>query len=150
MAEDPADAEKATAVLPEYTDADFRRVILRALRLLGVLAAVALGPVWWKWGWRSAVLLLAGAAISGSGLWEWLRLMTAVIARMDATGVNPEVRPMGPVLVGFFLRLGLTVAVLYASLKFLEGSVMALALGLALGVVSLMIEGLRLVKTWTV
>ena len=30
------------------------------------------------------VLLVVGALISGSGLYEWLRLMTAVMARMDA------------------------------------------------------------------
>ena len=101
-------------------------------------------------GWKSAVLLLTGAAISGSGVWEWLRLMSAIIERMDASVPGVRVHPMGRVLTGFFLRLGLTVVVLYASLRFLDGSVLALALGLALGVVSLTVEGLRLVKLWTV
>ena len=133
-----------------YTDADFQRAIHRALRLMAVLTVVALGPVLWKLGWRSAALLLVGAVISGSGLWEWLRLMTAVMERMDAAGANAHARPLAGVLIGFFLRLGLTAAVLYASLRFLDGSVLALALGLGLGVVSLMIEGLRLVRTWTV
>jgi hypothetical protein len=54
------------------------------------------------------------------------------------------------VLVNFFLRLGLTVAVLYVSLKLLDGSVYALAGGLALGVFALSVEGLRLMKAWTV
>ncbi len=57
---------------------------------------------------------------------------------------------MALLLGGFFLRLGLVVVVLYGSLKFLEGSVVALAVGLGLGVFSLTIEGLRLVKAWTV
>jgi hypothetical protein len=92
-------------------------------------------------------LLLVGALISGSGLYEWRRLMTAVMARMDAGG---HARPMGMVLAGFFLRLGLTVVLLYVSLKFLNGSVFALAAGLSMGVFSLAIEGLRLMKAWTV
>ena len=54
------------------------------------------------------------------------------------------------VLFGFFLRLGLTVVLLYVSLKVLNGSVYALAAGLALGVFALTVEGLRLMKAWTV
>ena len=129
------------------TDADFKRTIWSALRLIAVVTAVATPLVWWKMGWQSAVLLLVGAAISGSGLYEWLRLMTAVMVRMDS---GEKARPMGRVLTGFFVRLGLTVAVLYVSLKVLNGSVYALAAGLALGVFALSIEGLRLIKAWTV
>ena len=73
--------------------------------------------------------------------------MTAVMARMDEGG---KARPMGMVLVGFFVRLGLTIVLLYVSLKVLNGSVYALAAGLALGVFALSIEGLRLIKAWTV
>jgi len=54
------------------------------------------------------------------------------------------------VLAGFFLTLGLSLAALYVSLKYLDGSVYALAAGLAMGVFALTIEGLRLVKAWTV
>jgi hypothetical protein len=133
--------------MAEFTDEDFRQTMLRALRLLTIVAAIAAPVVWWKLGWRSALLLVVGAAISGSGLWEWLRLMTAVMAKMDMGG-NP--RPMRPVLLGFFLRLSLTLAVLYVSLKFLDGSVYALAAGLAMGIFALLFEGLRLVKAWTV
>ncbi len=130
-----------------YTDADFRRTILGAIRLLAVVAALATPLVWWKAGWQSAVLWLVGAAISGSGLYEWLRLMTAVMVRMDG-GSAP--RPMGLVLTSFFLRLGGTVVILYVSLKYLNGSVWALVAGLALGVFCLTFEGLRLMKAWTV
>lgn len=131
-----------------FTDDDFKRTILRALRLLGVVTAIALPLVWWKLGWRSAALLLVGAAISASGLWEWLRLMGAIIERMDVTDGKP--RPMGRILTGFFLRLGLTVVALYVSLKTLDGSVYALAAGLTLGIFALSVEALRLVKAWTV
>ena len=133
--------------MENFSDADFRRTILSALRLLGIITAVAAPLVWWKLGWQSAVLLLVGAVISGSGLFEWLRLMTAVMARMDVGG---EAKPMGLLLAGFFLRLGLTVVLLYVSLKILNGSVYALAAGLALGVFALSVEGLRLMKAWTV
>jgi hypothetical protein len=132
--------------MDSFTDADFRRTMLSALRLLVVVTVVALPLVWWKMGWQSAVLLVVGAAISGSGLWEWLRLMTAVMARMDQGGAA---KPMGMVLLGFFVRLAATIALLYVSLKVLNGSVWALAAGLALGVFALSVEGLRLMKAWT-
>ncbi|HEV2708627.1 MAG TPA: hypothetical protein VGU67_00300 [Edaphobacter sp.] len=130
-----------------YTDADFKRTIWNALRLMAIIVVVAAPLVWWKAGWPSAALLLVGAVISGSGLFEWLRLMSAVMVRMDGGGTA---RPMAMVLVGFFLRLGVAVVVLYVSLKYLNGSVYALAAGLALGVFALAVEGLRLMKAWTV
>jgi hypothetical protein len=133
--------------LETFSDQDFRRTILRAMRLLAVVSVVGALLLWWKLGWQSAALLLVGAAISASGLWEWLRLMTAVMARMDQGGTA---KPMGMVLLGFFVRLAATVALLYVSLKVLNGSVYALAGGLALGVFALTVEGLRLVKAWTV
>jgi hypothetical protein len=133
--------------MENFSDADFRRTMLRALRLLAVITVLALPLVWWKLGWQSAVLLLVGAAISGSGLWEWLRLMSAVMERMDAGGTA---RPLAMVLTGFFLRLGVALVVLYVSLKYLDGSVYALAAGLGLGIFALTFQALRLVKAWTV
>jgi hypothetical protein len=133
--------------MDSLTDADFKRTVWSALRLMTVVTVIAAPLVWWKMGWQSAAFLLVGALISGSGLYEWLRLMTAVMVRMDG---GEKARPIGLVLAGFFLRLGLTVAVLYVSLKVLNGSVYALAAGLALGVFALSIEGLRLIKAWTV
>jgi len=130
-----------------YTDEDFRRTIWRALRLVAIAVAVGVPVLWWKLGWRSAALLAVGGVISGSGLFEWLRLMAALTSRMDS---GAQARPLGPVLTTFFLRLALAVGLLYGSLKLLDGSVFALIAGLALGVAALSIEGLRLVKSWTV
>ena len=144
---DNIDEGKTLRTMESFSDADFKRTIMSALRLLIVITAVAAPVVWWKLGWQSAVLLLVGALISGSGLFEWLRLMTAVMVRMDG---GEKAKPMGLVLFGFFLRLGLTVVLLYVSLKILNGSVYALAAGLALGVFALTVEGLRLMKAWTV
>jgi hypothetical protein len=132
-----------------FTDADFKRSIWNALRMVAIGVVVGVPLIWWKLGWPSALLLVVGALISGTGLFEWLRLMTAVMVRMDSEGTSP-VKPMGPVLVGFFLRLTLAAGLLYVSLKYLNGTVYALAAGLALGVVALLIEGLRLVRSWTV
>ena len=135
-----------SGLLAGLTDADFSCTMMAALRLLAVLTVVAAALFWWKSGWQSATLLLVGAGISAASLWEWLRLMTAVMARMDVGG---QAKPMGMLLVGFFLRLGLTLVVLYVSLKYLNGTVFALAAGLGLGVFSLSVEGLRLMNRWT-
>jgi ATP synthase I chain len=129
------------------TDGDVRNAMLASIRLLLMFAVVTAAIFWWKSSWQSAVLVFVGAAISAASLWEWLRLMTAVNDRMDA-GQNP--RPMGRILAGFFGRLALTVAVLYVSLKYLNGTAFALAAGLGLGVFSLTIEALRLLKRTTV
>lgn len=139
--------------LAQFTDADATRTIVRSLRLLAWMVVVATPVLAWKLGWQTAVLFLVGAAISGASMWKWLRLMVATLARMEvpAEGAAPAVvRPMAPVLVGFFLTLGLSVVALYVSLRYLDGSVYALAAGLALGVFALVIEALRLVKAWTV
>lgn len=136
------------AGMENFSDRDFREVVLRALRLLAMLTAVALPLVWWRMGgWRSATMLLVGAVISGSGLWEWLRLLTALMPRLEGGG---KASPMGLLLTGFFLRLAIVLLVLYGSLKFLRGSDIALAVGLGLGIFALTIEGVRLAKAWTV
>jgi hypothetical protein len=144
--------------LASFTDDDATRTIVRAIRTLAILTAVALPFVWWKLGWQSAALLLVGSAISAAGLWKWLRLMTLLVARMEPAGTLPDTgtsdtRPpqaLASVLLGFFLTLGLMLAALYGSLKLLDGSVYALFAGLCLGIVALTFEALRLVKAWTI
>ena len=136
------------AEVRDFTDRDFRKVVLRALRLLAVVTLAALPLVWWRMGgWRSATMLLVGAVISGSGLWEWLRLLTALLPRLEGGG---KASPMGLLLAGFFLRLAIVLMVLYGTLRFLRGSDIALAVGLGLGIFALTIEGVRLAKAWTV
>ena len=142
--------------MENFTDDDFKRTVRGAIRLVVILTLVALPIIWWKLGWQSAILLAVGAVISGSGLFEWLRLMTAVMHRMDAANAGPashdsqpKVHNMTMILVGFFLRVGATVVVLYVSLKYLDGSVYALAAGLALGIFALAFEAIRMMKLWT-
>jgi F0F1-type ATP synthase assembly protein I len=128
------------------TDADVRQAMLRSIRLLAILAVLAAAIFWWRVNWQSAVLLLVGAAISCTSLWEWLRLMTAINERMDAGGTP---RPMGTIVFGFITRLALTLVVLYVSLRYLHGTVLALAGGLGLGLLSLVVEASRLLKRTT-
>jgi hypothetical protein len=128
------------------TDDDVRQAVLASIRLLAILSVVGAALFWWGRDWQSAVLLIVGAAISLTSLWEWLRLMTAINQRMDK-GKSP--RPMGMILFGFFARLALTLVVLYVSLKFLHGTVLALATGLGLGLISLSIEAFRLLRRTT-
>ena len=131
-----------------FTDADSRRAIIRSLRNVAIAVVVAVPVLWWKFGWASAALFAIGAVISGSGIFEWLRLMTVIMARMDADP-NARPRPVASVLVGFFLRLGLALALLCVSLKYLDGSVSTLIASLALGLLALCFEGLRLLRAWT-
>jgi hypothetical protein len=125
------------------TDADVHAALVASIRLMSILSVIGAVAFWWLKNWQSAVLLIVGSAISLTSLWEWLRLMTAINHRMDSGGTP---RPMGVILIGFFVRLGLTVAVLYVSLKFLRGTVLALAIGLGLGLISLSVEAFRLLK----
>ncbi|MFC6644338.1 hypothetical protein ACFQBQ_01765 [Granulicella cerasi] len=139
--------------LTNFSDAEASAIIKRALRLVAIMAVIVAPIVWWKMGWQSATLLLVGAAISALGLWKWLRLMTTVIALMDAAGSGDGTAktptPLGRVLAGFFLMLALMLAALYGSLKLLDGSVYALFAGLGMGIVALTIEAVRTVKAWT-
>ena len=133
--------------LPSFSEGDVRAVLARTIRVLASLTVFGMVVIGFKMGWRSSVLLLVGSAISATGLWEWMRLMSAIMERVDG---DVTVRPMGMVLTGFILRMGLTIAVLYVSLKFLHGSVIALAAGLGLGIVALLFEVIKLARAWTV
>ena len=125
--------------MADFTDEDFKRVIERTLRLLAILTAVALPLVWWKMSWQSAALLVVGAAVSGSGVWEYPRLMSGMLQAMEGGGTAKP----GRLLAGFFLRLCVVGAVLYVTLKYLDGSVLAVAGGLCLGLIALGYEGFR-------
>ena len=140
--------------LTNFSDADARAVITRAVRIVVVLGVIGAVFTFVRAGWKSALLLLIGAAISASGLWEWRRLMAALTARMeplDGEHIVGARRPsIGFALEGFFLRLFVVLAVLYVSLRYLNGSAIALAAGLAMGVFALTIEGLRLLRSGTI
>lgn len=141
-----------------YTAAHATGSLHKAAVLVLVLTATGMPVVWFAGGWQSALLLLVGAAISASGLWEWNRLMAALMARMDAqdamqaqTGAEKAKAPsVAFAVAGFVVRLLVVFVVLYASLKYLHGSVLALAAGLAMGVFALTVEGVRLLRDGTI
>jgi hypothetical protein len=107
------------------------------------------------------VMFLVGGAIAATGILEWRQLMTAVLTRLNQPGTDIQgtnvpgtappstPRPMGPVLFWFFARLLAAAAVLYVSLRSLDGKVAALLIGLALALVALFIEAIRLFHAWS-
>ena len=115
----------------------------RAMRTIGVLAAILALGVTIAMGWRSGILLIVGAVVSASGVYEWQRLIGVVNARLD-NAQTP--RSATPVVLMFFLRLLLAAGLVYVSLKCFHGSIYALVAGLALAVVGLSIEAMRLVR----
>ena len=131
-------------VSPEITDAHLKTAMLRAMRLVAIFGVALASIVLLTNGWQSAVLLLVGAAISVSGLWEWQKLIALLSAKLD----NQQKTGGARVVVGFFIRLVLAAAVLYGSLKSLhDGSVYALVGGLGLAAFALAIEAAKLVRT---
>jgi hypothetical protein len=133
----------------EFSDQDLRMVFNRALRSVLIAILIGIPVLWYAWGWRSMLLFVVGGGIAATGMVEWRQLMTAVLARLDSAGEGSKPRPMGPVLFWFFIRLVAAAAVLYVSLKSLDGKVLALLLGIALTLVALLIEALRLFRGWT-
>jgi hypothetical protein len=139
----------------EFTDQDLRVVLNRALRAVVIAIVVGIPIIWVAWGWQSMVMFLVGGAIAATGILEWRQLMAAVLVRLDAANTEPEgpgsrkPRPMGPVLFWFFIRLVAAAGVLYVSLRSLDGRVAALLLGIALALVALLIEAIRLFRGWT-
>jgi hypothetical protein len=132
----------------EFGDQDLRALLNRALRIVVIAVLVGIPLIWIAWGWRSMLLFLVGGAIAATGILEWRQLMSAVLALPGAeTAAQP--RPLGPVLFWFFLRLAAAAAVLYVSLRSLDGKVLALLLGIALALVALFVEAIRLFRGWS-
>jgi hypothetical protein len=130
----------------EFSDRDLQLVFNRALRSVLIAIVVGIPIIWVAWGWRSALMFVVGGAIAATGILEWRQLMAAVIARLDAQATP---RPLGPILFWFFIRLVAAGGVLYVSLRSLDGKVAALLMGIALALVALFIEAIRLFRGWT-
>jgi Na+/H+-translocating membrane pyrophosphatase len=123
------------------TDADLKAALFRAIRTIGILALVAAPVILFFSGWQSAVLFLVGAAISAAGVYESQRLVALVNAKLDDQ--RPP-RSTAATLAMFFLRLTIAGAVLYVSLRCLNGSAYAMIAGLALAIVALSVEVVKL------
>ena len=130
-------------IVSNMTDDDLRNMLRRALRTVVILGILLSLVFTFTLGWQSGLLALAGAFISWTGIREWRSLAMAVFSKIDA---QQPARPMSRTLVMFFLRLGVVAAVLYVSLRCLNGSVYALVAGIGLAVVALSIEAIRLLR----
>jgi hypothetical protein len=138
----PETVPPTTGGMIQFNEEDIRRTLRRALVLAGAAVLVA-SPVLWAWlGWRTCLTFVIGTAISATGIVEWLQLLSAMMSRMEE-GRTPV--PMGRVLVMFFLRLAVAGVLLYASLNSLHGSIYALLAGLAVSLLALTVESIRLV-----
>jgi hypothetical protein len=139
----------------EFSDQELRLVLNRAFRSVAIAIAVGIPVIWIAWGWRSMLMFLVGGAIAATGILEWRQLMTAVLERLDLAGgasqgqPRGKPRPLGSVLFWFFIRIVAAAAVLYVSLRSLDGKVAALLIGLALALAALLIEALRLLRGWS-
>jgi hypothetical protein len=129
--------------MPAITDAHLKRAMQRAMLWVGIFGVALASVLLLLAGWQTAVLLLIGAAISATGLWEWQKLIGLVMAKLDKREKAGGAR----VIVGFLLRLAVAGAVLYGSLKSLDGSVYALLGGLALAAIAMAIEATRLIRS---
>jgi hypothetical protein len=132
-----------THPIGELTDAALSTMLQRAIRVtLGIGLAAAL-VVWIAAGWRNASMLAVGTAISAASILEWQRLIRLFNATLDR-----QKTPKGAVMVVsfFLLRLLIFAGVIYGSLKCLRGSVLALLCGLALAMVAMAYEAIRLLR----
>ena len=88
-------------------------------------------------------MLAVGALISAASIFEWQRLIRLFNAKLDQ-----QKTPRGAVTVVLFflLRLVVYAAIIYGSLKCLQGSPVALLCGLGLAMLVLAWEALRLLR----
>lgn len=130
-------------LIVDLTDADLQAMLHRALRNTLILGLVAALVVWIGGSWQSAALLVTGTLISAASIWEWRNLVRVINARMDKQRTPANA---GVVVLFFVLRLTFFAGVIYASLKFLHGSVFALFCGLALAVATIGWEAIRMLR----
>lgn len=133
------EVQQAADVSPESLYAMLHRAMRNTL-ILGALLAIGVGI---GSGWRNAGMIVVGTAISAVSIWEWLRLARVINARLDKQKAAANT---GVVVLFFLLRLSLFAAVIYGSLKFLQGSGVALLCGLALAVTTMGWEALRMLR----
>jgi hypothetical protein len=130
--------------LLNFTDADLKAALRRALRMTAAMAVFGFGVLTLLMGWKVGMQLVAGAFVSATGLYEWQQLIELMNAKLDNQKVP---RSTAFVLTMFFLRLGLAALVIYVTLKCFRGPYYALIAGLGLVAVALLIEVARLSRS---
>jgi hypothetical protein len=132
-------ASLLSALTEEALEALLKRAIRNTL-ILGLAVSLVLTIAM---GWPTGALFMTGTAVSAASIFEWLRLVRLINARM-----RKQRAQRGAVLViaFFLLRLCFFAAAIYGSLKCFQGSPMALVCGLSLAVATLTWEALRLLR----
>lgn len=127
-----------------FSDADLKAAMHRALRFTAILAVMGFLALTALLDWQTGALFVAGAIVSATGLYEWQRLLAVINAKLD----NQQApRFSGLIVMMFFLRLGIAVLIIYASLRCFHGSPYALLAGLGLAIVALTVEALRMLRS---
>jgi hypothetical protein len=132
-----------TSPIAGLTDQALEALFRRAIRTTLILGALPAVVLLFASGWRNAAMFAVGAAISAASVLEWQRLIRLFNAKLDR-----QKTPRGAFAVfGFFvLRLTIFAAAIYVSLKCFRGSEIALLCGLAVAVVAIAWEALRLLR----
>jgi hypothetical protein len=129
--------------LADLGDQGLEALLKRALRIILILGLLGSLVLWKASSWRDAAMLATGAAISAASIYEWRKLVRFIAARMD----NKQAPPGAGIAVFFFLlRLIVFGAAIYVSLKCFKGSGVALLCGLALAVLAIVWEAVRLLR----
>jgi ATP synthase I chain len=128
----------------DFTDADLKASMRRAMRFTAILAFVGALVLGFAAGWQTGALFVAGAVVSLAGLYEWQQLIGVINAKLDN---QKSPRATGFTITMFILRLGIAGLIIYASLRCFHGSLYALLGGLGLAVIALTIEALRLLRS---
>lgn len=125
------------------TDVALEALLRRAIRITLIFGLLAALVLWKASGWRNAAMMAAGAAISAASIFEWMRLIRLINAKLDR-----QQAPKGAALavVFFLLRLVIFGAAIYGSLKCFHGSVVALLCGLGLAILAVVWEALGLLR----
>jgi K+ transporter len=125
------------------TEESVEALLKRAIRNTLILGLVPALVLLIATGWRDAAMLVTGTLISAASIFEWLRLVRLMNARMR----KQRSQRSAILVIGFFLlRLIFFAAAIYGSLKCFQGSPIALLCGLALAVATLTWEAIRLLK----
>jgi hypothetical protein len=125
------------------TDAGLESLLQRAIRITLIIGLVASLVLWIATGWRTAAMMATGAGISAASIYEWRRLAQFIAARMDQ---KPVTKGASLAIVFFMIRLTVFAGAIYVSLKCFQGSAIALFCGLALAVLAIVWETLRLLR----
>ncbi len=129
--------------IADISDKDQEALFQRAIRNTLILGALCALAVLIGLGWRSAAMLLTGTLISAASILEWQRLVRVINAKLN-NRKTPRSAPA--VVLLFVLRLTVFAGVIYGSLKWFQGSVVALLCGLGLAALTVGFEAVRMLR----